>query len=193
MSGGALVLALSLTSSPLRAASASGGVLGFVEDPNGMPVQGAVISLFRGGAASTGLITLSDSAGRFFLPSLPAGSYTLRALRPGHAPAPMRQVVVLPNQDATFTVSLTPLSDAAARTSEARAAAAEEAARETKWLLRHKRRSVLEARRERWCARRRWPGRWSARRPGSRGMRWDRSDWCRPGTRHTRTGRRRWP
>ncbi len=148
MSGGALVLALSLAPSPLRAAVASGGVLGWVEDPSGMPVQGAVISLFRRGAAGAGLVTLSDSAGRFFLPSLPAGSYTLRALRSGHSPAPMRQVVVLPNQDATFTVSLTPLSDAAVRSGEAKASAAEEAARETKWLLRHKRRSVLEARRE---------------------------------------------
>jgi len=151
-SRGALVLALSLGASPLwatsvRAAAATGGVLGWVEDPSGMPVQGALISLVRGGAAGTGLTTLSDSAGRFFLPSLPAGSYTLRALRPGHAPAPMRQVVVLPNQDATFTVSLTPLSEAV-RTSAAKAAEAEEAARETKWLLRHKRRSVLEARRE---------------------------------------------
>ena len=51
-----------------------------------MPVSGAVISLFRGGAGGAGLVTLSDSAGRFFLPSLPAGSYTLRALRSGHAP-----------------------------------------------------------------------------------------------------------
>jgi hypothetical protein len=148
VSGGALVVAFSLASSPVRAAPASGGVLGWVEDSRGMPVSGAVISLFRGGAGGAGLVTLSDSAGRFFLPSLPAGSYTLRALRSGHAPAPMRQVVVLPNQDATFTVSLTPLSDAAARTSEAKASAAEDVARETKWLLRHKRRSVLEARRE---------------------------------------------
>jgi hypothetical protein len=151
MSGGALLVALALAPAPARAAAAaSGGVLGWVEDSSGTPVSGAVISLFRGGSGGAGLVTLSDSAGRFFLPSLPAGSYTLRALRPGHAPAPMRQVVVLPNQDATFTVSLTPLADAAARTSAARASAAEEedAARETKWLLRHKRRSVLEARRE---------------------------------------------
>jgi hypothetical protein len=144
---GAVVVALALAPSPLRAAP-NGGVLGWVEDSRGMPVPGAVISLFRGGSGGAGLVTLSDSAGRFFLPSLPAGSYTLRALRSGHAPAPMRKVVVLPNQDATFTVSLTPLSDAAARTSEAKASVAEEVARETKWLLRHKRRSVLEARRD---------------------------------------------
>ena len=148
LSGGALVVALALLPSPLRAAAESGGVLGWVEDSRGMPVSGAVISLFRGGAGGAGLVTLSDSAGRFFLPALPAGAYTLRALRSGHAPAPLRQVVVLPNQDATFTVSLTPLTDAAARTSEATAKASEDAARETKWLLRHKRRSVLEARRE---------------------------------------------
>jgi carboxypeptidase family protein len=148
LSGGALVAALSLAPAPLRAAASNGGVLGWVEDSRGMPVSGAVISLFRGGAGGAGLVTLSDSAGRFFLPSLPAGSYTLRALRSGHAPAPMRQVLVLPNQDATFTVSLTPLTDAAARTGEAKAKAAEDVARETNWLLRHKRRSVLEARRE---------------------------------------------
>ena len=144
--GGALVAALLIA--PSLHAAPSGGVLGFVEDSHGVPVPGAVISLFGRGAGGAGLITLSDSAGRFFLPSLPAGSYTLRALRTGHAPAPARQVVVLPNQDALFTVSLTPLTDAAVRASEARAAvsASEEAARETKWLLRHKRRSVLEAR-----------------------------------------------
>ena len=140
--GGALAVALSLA--PAAGAAPSGGVLGFVEDSQGMPGAGAVISLFGRGAGASGLVTLSDSAGRFFLPALPAGSYTLRALRSGHAPAPARRVVVLPNQDATFTVSLTPLADAATRSANAKAA--EEAARETEWLLRHKRRSVLEAR-----------------------------------------------
>ena len=140
--GGALVLALSLA--PAAEALPSGGVLGFVEDAQGVPVAGAVISLFGRGAGATGLVTLSDSTGRFFLPRLPAGSYTLRALRAGHAPAPARKVVVLPDQDATFTVSLTPLADAAVRGAQQKAS--EDAARETEWLLRHKRRSVLEAR-----------------------------------------------
>jgi hypothetical protein len=139
---GALVAALAVA--PSAIAAPSGGVLGWVEDSNGAPVPGAVVSLFGRGAGASGLVTLTDSAGRFFLPSLPAGSYTLRALRAGHVPAPARKVVVLPDQDATFTVSLTPLADAAARASEAKAS--EEAARETEWLLRHKRRSVLEAR-----------------------------------------------
>ena len=97
-----------------------------------MPVSGAVdLAVPRAAPARAGLVTLSDSAGRFFLPSLPAGSYTLRALRSGHVPAPVRKVVVLPNQDATFTVSLTPLADAAARSGEAKASAEEDAERET--------------------------------------------------------------
>ena len=73
MSGGVLVLFLSLAPLPVRAAASNGGVLGWVEDSRGMPVAGAVISLFGGGANGAGLVTLSDSAGRFFLPSLPAG------------------------------------------------------------------------------------------------------------------------
>jgi TonB-dependent receptor-like protein/carboxypeptidase family protein len=140
--GGALVAALAIA--PAVSAAPSGGVLGWVEDSHGLPVAGAVVSLFGRGAGSSGLVTLTDSAGRFFVPSLPAGSYTLRALRTGHVPAPARKVVVLENQDATFTVSLTPLAEAAARAAEAKAS--EEAVRETEWLLRHKRRSVLEAR-----------------------------------------------
>jgi len=140
--GGALVAALAIA--PAVSAAPSGGVLGWVEDSHGLPVAGAVVSLFGRGAGSSGLVTLTDSAGRFFVPSLPAGSYTLRALRSGHVPAPARKVVVLENQDATFTVSLTPLAEAAARGAEAKAS--EEAVRETEWLLRHKRRSVLEAR-----------------------------------------------
>ena len=140
--GGALVAALAVA--PAAIAAPSGGVLGWVEDTHGAPVPGAVVSLFGRGAGASGLVTLTDSAGRFFLPSLPAGSYTLRALRAGHVPAPARKVVVVPDQDATFTLSLTPLADAAARATEAKAS--EEAVRETEWLLRHKRRSVLEAR-----------------------------------------------
>src|SRR5207247_2825761 len=122
-------------------------LVGWVEDTRGTPVAGVVISLFGKGVDAAGLVTLSDSAGRFFLPSLPAGSYTLRALAAGHLPAPARQVTVLPDRDSTFTVSLTPLrldpslTDAAAETVEDEAA---DATRELRWLLRHKRRSVLE-------------------------------------------------
>jgi hypothetical protein len=128
-----------------------GGLLGWVEDTRGAPVAGAVISLFGKGVGAAGLVTLSDSTGRFFLPSLPAGSYTVRALRAGHAAAKARQVTVLPNRELRFTMSLAPEAEAAAAAAAAPAAQAEERtdaqktnARELTWLLRHKRRSVLE-------------------------------------------------
>jgi hypothetical protein len=126
-----------------------GGLVGWVEDTRGTPVAGVVISLFGKGVDAAGLVTLSDSAGRFFLPSLPAGSYTLRALAAGHLPAPARQVTVLPDRDSTFTVSLTPMKvDPAAAPADKAAEAVDaedsEASRELRWLLRHKRRSVLE-------------------------------------------------
>ena len=141
--GGALVAALAIA--PAVSAAPSGGVLGWVEDSHGLPVAGAVVSLFGRGAGASGLVTLTDSAGRFFVPSLPAGSYTLRALRSGHVPAPARKVVgaAQPGRH----VHREP--DAARRGRRARRGGegpSEEAARETEWLLRHKRRSVLEAR-----------------------------------------------
>lgn len=146
-----VVLALSALSAPsVIARPPGGGLVGWVEDTRGTPVSGVVISLFGKGVDSAGLVTLSDSAGRFFLPSLPAGSYTLRALAAGHLPAPARQVTVLPNRDSTFTVSLTPLKGDPATPSATDAAvesvddAAADAAAELRWLLRHKRRSVLE-------------------------------------------------
>jgi hypothetical protein len=143
---GALLFVLALSAPSVIARPPGGGLEGWVEDTRGIPVPGVVISLFGKGVDAAGLVTLSDSAGRFFLPSLPAGSYTLRALAAGHLPAPARQVTVLPDRDSTFTVSLTPLklqpagADAAGAVDEADS----EASRELRWLLRHKRRSVLE-------------------------------------------------
>ena len=128
-----------------------GGLTGLVEDTRGAPVAGAVISLFGKGVAGAGLVALSDAAGRFSLPSVPAGSYTLRALGEGHLPATARHVTVLPNRESTFTVSLTPVGDEkAAELAEAKAQeeGKDEAPSlaELRWLLRHKRRSVLETR-----------------------------------------------
>jgi TonB-dependent receptor-like protein/carboxypeptidase family protein len=137
---------------PASAASpADGGLAGFVEDTRGVPVAGALISLFGRGIGGTGLVALSDSAGRFVLPAVPAGSYTLRALGAGHLPAPARHITVLPNREANYTVSLTPVGDekaAAVAEAKAQEEGKDEAPSlaELRWLLRHKRRSVLEAR-----------------------------------------------
>ena len=111
LSRGAAILATLLAAPSLRAESPAGGLLGWVEDAHGSPIPGAVISLFGRGVGSMGLVTLSDSTGRFSVPSLPPGAYTLRALRDGHTPAPARRVLILPNQDATFTISMSPVGD----------------------------------------------------------------------------------
>lgn len=132
----------------------SGDLLGWVRDGRGAPVAGAVISLFGKGVGTSGLVTFSDSTGRFSLPSLPAGSYTLRALHAGQGSSSARRVTVVPNRESQFTVSLSAEAEAAA--AAVAAAAAEDAGntqagvdtganrRELAWLLRHKRRSVLE-------------------------------------------------
>jgi hypothetical protein len=144
---GAAILAILMAARPGHAES-PGGLLGWVEDNHGAPLAGAVISLFGKGVGNGGVVTLSDSAGRFSVPSLPPGPYTLRALRNGHTPATARRVLILPNQDATFTISLTAVKAAAAREAEDAQAVKDDASagRELQWLVRHKRRSALEDR-----------------------------------------------
>jgi hypothetical protein len=124
------------------AAADDGGLVGWVESSRGAPIAGAVVSIFGKGIRGGNLVTLSDSQGQFVLPSLPAGSYTLRAIGNGHEPSAAQRVTVLPNRDSVFTVSLTPVGEkaqaSAEETTEARTL------REWLWLMRHKRRSVLE-------------------------------------------------
>ena len=120
-----------------------GGLVGWVESTRGAPVAGAVVSIFGKGIRGGSLLTLADSQGRFSLPSLPAGSYTLRAIGADHQPSAAQRVTVLPNRDALFTLSLTPVGEKPA--DEAAPAEADtEGEREWRWLMRHKRRSVLE-------------------------------------------------
>src|SRR5260221_7328961 len=96
-----------------------GGLVGWVENTQGVPVSGAVVSLFGRGIHGGSLVTLTDSTGQFALPSLPAGSYTLRAIGYGHQPAAARRVTVLPNQESLFTVSLAPEGEPAATATSA--------------------------------------------------------------------------
>jgi hypothetical protein len=119
-----------------------GGLVGWVESSRGVPIAGAVVSIFGKGIRGGNLVTLSDSQGQFVLPSLPPGSYSLRAVGNGHAPSAVQQVTVLPNRDSLYTLSLAPMGEkaeaAVADTAEAKSF------REWLWLMRHKRRSVLE-------------------------------------------------
>ncbi len=66
------------------AAADDGGVVGWVESTRGVPLAGAVISVF-GKTIHGNRVTLSDAQGQFMLPALPPGSYTLRAVSTGHA------------------------------------------------------------------------------------------------------------
>jgi hypothetical protein len=148
---GAALIASTLLVTPAFAAGEreGGGLLGWVENTQGMPVAGAVISVFGKGIRGGTLVTLSDSSGQFFLPSLPAGSYTLRALGRGHQPAPAQTITVLPRQDSVFTVSLRPVGEATQNVADPAAVdplvtSEDEARRELRWLMRHKRRSILE-------------------------------------------------
>jgi hypothetical protein len=144
------ILATLLAAPAARAEGPAGRILGSVQDGHGSPLPGAVISLFGRGVGSLGLVTLTDSTGRFSVPSLPPGSYTLRALRDGHTPAPARRVLILPNQDATFTISMSSAADPITREgADAKATSKDDdrsAIRDLQWLIRHKRRSALEDR-----------------------------------------------
>lgn len=135
---GSLILALALVPA---AAAADGGVIGWVQDAKGAPMPGALVSLFGKGLRGGGFVTLADSSGRFQLPALPAGSYTVRAI--GQDRTLTRRVTVLPNQDSIFTLSFAALAKPDTEAARETGAPAE---RELRWLLRHKPRSVLEAR-----------------------------------------------
>jgi hypothetical protein len=143
-----LLVVTAVILAPAVRADEGGGLVGWVESTRGAPVAGAVISVFGQGLSGGSLITLTDSEGRFRLPSLPAGSYTLRALGTGHLPSAAERVTVLPNRDSLFTMSLTPVEeihrDDGSEVEDGEVEDHEDAVEEWHWLLRHKRRSILE-------------------------------------------------
>jgi hypothetical protein len=145
------ILALVWLLAPAVSAEDGGGLVGWVESTRGVPVAGAVVSVFGEGIHGGSLITRADSDGQFMLPSLPAGSYTLRAIGSGHLASAAERVTVLPNRDSLFTLSLTPLSEkpkphaaTGAEVDTEKTGGDDEGLREWRWLMRHKRRSVLE-------------------------------------------------
>jgi len=136
---GVAVILLAMAAGSAAAGDSSGTIVGWVEDHRGEPLAGAMISLMGKGLA---LVTFSDSQGHYSLPSLPAGSYTVRALRAGHRPTSARKVTVLPNQEAVLSLSLAPRDEPSVGTMVSESSDSSD--RELRWLLRHKRRSILE-------------------------------------------------
>jgi outer membrane receptor protein involved in Fe transport len=113
-------------------------LVGWVADVHGAPVSGALITLFGQGIRGGGLIGFSDNLGHYTLDGVPTGSYTLRVIEHAHQPATAHHVTVLPNQENLYSFILAPAIG------QMSASESVERERELDWLLRHKRRSVLE-------------------------------------------------
>jgi hypothetical protein len=135
-----VLLAVSGGYSPVQADAGGSALSGWVEDLKGEPIPGALISLFGKGVKASGLIAFSDASGHFVLSALPAGSYTLRALERSYLPSPPHHVTIVAGRDTLLSLSLAPLMEQLTK------AEAAERSRELDWLMRHKRRSVLEGR-----------------------------------------------
>ena len=136
---GLLCLAL-FAASPLAAREPTtfGTIAGRVEAPGGAPVGGAVISVYGTGRGS--FVAVSDREGRFSL-DLPPGRYTLRTLAGGFLAPAARRVRVAAERELLLDISL---ATEAAAASLAAVQADPASVRELRWLIRHKRRSVLE-------------------------------------------------
>lgn len=79
-----------LATVPAPDASQTGAIYGEVWTDHGQPLAGAVVSIV-GGAIS---VAVADNEGRFEFPSLPSGSYKIRAHAPGYAAPKLRAVDV---------------------------------------------------------------------------------------------------
>ncbi len=138
----AAVAAMAVGAPAAELAAEPGRLFGYVRDSRGLPVPGALISVFGKGLGG-GLVTFSDNAGRVIVPRVPAGAYTLRALARGDRASTVETVTVLPNQDSVFALSLRAiLADPDALAEDE---ASSEPARRVRWLVRHKPRSILES------------------------------------------------
>lgn len=107
MSGNRLIAALVtiiLFIPPLFAVS--GTIEGTVKDEDGVPLVGAVVSLFATVAPARVFTAESDAAGRFKIPGLEAGEYWLRASRRGFQPAPRSKVKVRPGKSVVLDLML---------------------------------------------------------------------------------------
>ena len=97
----ASVLVGALSAANPADAQSTGAVTGVVADATGAPLVGATIAL-RGPVERTGR---TDSAGRFDIPDLPYGDYTLTATAAGFAPA-HRRIRVPSSETTDITLTL---------------------------------------------------------------------------------------
>ena len=130
-----------------------GELRGVVQDDQGQPVAGAVVSA----VGSTSVFAVSGSDGRFTFRSLPAGPYLVRAHLQPYLPARGHLVQVVPDAKNATTIALTRRADAKSTATvleasiggdedqpAAQPAEPEHGHDEVAWRLRHLKRSVLK-------------------------------------------------
>lgn len=129
-----------------------GELRGVVQDEQGQPIAGAVVSA----VGSTSVFAVSGADGQFTFRSLPAGPYLVRAHLEQYLPARGRLVQVTPDAKNATTIALTRRADAKVPTVVAASvggddeeavtppAETEHGHDEVAWRLRHLKRSVLK-------------------------------------------------
>jgi hypothetical protein len=129
-----------------------GELRGIVQDDQGQPIAGAVVSA----VGATSAFAVSGPDGRFTFRNLPAGPYLVRAHLQQYLPARGRLVQVTPDAKNATTIALMRRSDATSTTVAAASVAGDDAQAavqpaepehghdEVAWRLRHLKRSVLK-------------------------------------------------
>ena len=135
----------------VAAAGRQGELRGLVQDDQGRPIAGAVVSA----VGSTSVFAVSGEDGRFTFRSLPAGPYLVRAHLQNYLPARGRLVQVTADSRSVTTIALARRSDTTSTPSVVAASIAPEDTSvqpteaqhghdEVSWRLRHLKRSVLK-------------------------------------------------
>ena len=130
-----------------------GELRGIVQDEQGQPIAGAVVSA----VGSTSVFAVSGADGSFTFRNLPAGPYLVRAHLQQYLPARGRLVQVAPDAKNATTIALTRRADATSAPTvlaasvggdeeqpAAQPAEPEHGHDEVAWRLRHLKRSVLK-------------------------------------------------
>lgn len=102
-----LALSLLLSSTLVFAQSATATLSGSVVDQQDSVVNGVKITV-QNDATSLKREVTSNDAGRFVVPVLPPGNYTLTALRDGFAPVKINNIVLNTNDERSLRIQLRP-------------------------------------------------------------------------------------
>ena len=94
-------------SGQLFAQSGTGTILGTVSDPTDAVILGATVTITNQGTNIAREVT-TDSSGRYVVPLLPVGRYTIRVSSPGFAQGEVTDLVleVQDNRTVDFTLSV---------------------------------------------------------------------------------------